>query len=613
MRVAGFALAALAALAGCSLMGYSDIDAPRCQVDSDCLPVSAWKGIHPDCLKYRCDEGACVQRRDGEEVHDGYDNDCDGLIDEPSIDENGAVSQTIAPSGFKTLEGVSETARVAYAADPIVGAVAAWADPTADPDEGWFAHLDSESPVGDRMGYLSDETTGSDSTILPTDLQRGCRASRGGTTVGGPGLCGMSEIAVGITAEAVLHERRAVFVAAVNGVGCAEGQLRIGFFELGGNPDVILRGPRRRSNSYLGVDLSEDGACSEAGSATGVARLAMAVVEGAGRSPRALVAWLTDASGRDECGGEPASVRVIGAFLETNPTFDGGFGWVTTTNEAGSQHLGSTLGGGRPGVAALEGSGAFVGYGDEGGDLALHFVPVLDDPPEYDGVTCCGEDDRLDECEDIELVCDEENDRSGLETRSIEGIVDFEPIDPGFDGPVDHVVLSVGTVDETSVELGAAWLERCGADGASVVFRRVVFRAHGGRPTEIEEVGPIERLAGPTAGQERLGPPTLAYQEAGFVLEGFSRGDSTAAERDLGGWYVAWAEGREGAGRVAARRVLELDGFALDDEESIDLSLSDSQPSGDARDPFLFAAEAAPSFIYRLDRDGRLVVGEVQR
>ena len=578
-------------LAGCSLMGITDIDLARCRTDEDCLPLSERKGLHPECLRYACtDEGSCVIRPENEEVWDGFDNDCDGVIDEPTVDAEGNVVQTITPEVATIVEGVPSTARIAYAANPSGGVLVSWTVDRGGADEGWFTRFDLENPSAEQMGYLHDDTN----DLENLNLRQGCYRRRGEKQIGGPMLCDFSEVALGVTKNAVLHEHQALFVASVSTFGCAEGQLRIGFFELGEDPNVILLGPGKRSNSYLGVDLPEDvdgddeGTCSEVApegtKSKGVARPAMVVSEQGGRPPQALVSWIADANGRDECGGRSAPVQVIGAFLESHAAHFGGFGWVTTTNEGRSQNLGWTAGGGRPAVASVGELGYFVGYGDEGGNLNLHFIPVLVDPPEYDGFTCND--------------CDV-HDRTGLMTDAIEGIVDFEPIEPSFDGPVDHVEISVGTIDETSIELGVAWLEGCGADGASVVFRRLIFVSQEGRPTEDVELGPAERLAGPAQFDRRLGVPTLAYLDEGFVLEGFVQDGSMASGQDLGGWYVSWSEGPSGGAQVFVRRVLELDGRTLEHEGPIGISQSDFTNLVDVGDSFLALDNSDITMVFR--------------
>lgn len=609
MRARWLPAVSLCLTAGCSFMGLDDIELPPCQDDEECVPLSLHEGYDSSCRKHVCRQGECVPHRDGDEAHDGWDNDCDGLIDEPGV----AEQQTIVPSGTTGVENVKASARMDFSHNSDDGLAVAWSDP--DSGAGRFALLDSTNLAVKQMSYLrSQDETELNSYALEPD----CHRLRDDGSVRSA-ECNLTEVAVGLTARPAIHHNRAVLVASVNSRGCAAGQLRLGYFEL--EPElqakVILRGPLRRSNSYLGVDLTDDGACtggSRAGCSSeatscGLARPAMVVIDREGHPPQALVAWIGDHNRRGQCGGEAAPVEVIGAFLETS-VLEGGFGWVTATNEAVPQRLGQTGGGGRPGAAVLPGQGCFVGYGNEDGGLALHFVPVLPDPPEYDGFTCCVAGDEREECEG-EPVCSGPEDRTGLETEPIGGVIDFEAIEAGAGGPVDHVAISLGTVDEGSVELGLAWLEGCGSGTEAIVFRRLVLDVDGGAPGEIVEVGPAERLV---RRGEGLGPPALAYWPEGFVNEGFARdGSREATDHDLGGWLAAWAEesGEGGTGRVIARRVLELDGHALDEQERIELTQMGVGAEVDARAPFLYTSESGVRFIYHDRANGVLVSGDV--
>jgi hypothetical protein len=627
MRTLVLLVAVLPTLAACSLMGLTDIDMPRCQVDRDCLELSNHEGFPTSCLKLACaDDGSCALRPDGEEAFDGFDNDCDGLIDEPSVDAVGAVAQTISPRAEVLVEDVTSEAHVTFADDPTDGAVAAWSWDEPGGDPALFARIGTDLVAGQEMSYArgAAEPGGSSTANLQDlDLDPGCyQATESGGIVGAD--CDFSELAIGVTDTVDLLGERAVLVAAVNSIGCSEGQLRLGYFELGDLPEVILRGPGRRSNSYLGLDHTDDGRCTGGSrpecaatrTSCGLARPAMAVLDRADATTQALVAWIGAGSGRDECGGEPADVEVVVAYLDSG-VFREPFGWVTASNEGVPEVLGSTSGGGRPAVAALPGVGYFVGHGDADGALALHFVHAPPDPTDWNGYTCCVEDDTRDECEGQPwsplCVGDTQfTDRTGLETVSLESsaaFVHFDAIDPAFGGPVDHVAVALGTVGAGSVEVGVAWREGC---GASIVFRRLVFVLSGGIPTSIDEVGPAERLAGPASADQPLGPPSLVYVPSGFVVEGFTRdGSAPANSEDRGGWYVAWTEGPVGSGHIIARRVLELDGRALDRAERIDLTRLDLGPDADANAPSLHSTGSGAGFVYHDLGAAALVGGEI--
>lgn len=622
-------IALLLVLPACSLMELDSVTLPRCQSDDDCLTLSPYEDLDPECRKYFCSDGACLRHRDGDESADGRDNDCDGVVDEPGVDANGAVRQTLAPETLVVVENVSAFVDVTYGYDDSGELLGAWAHPESGDAEA--ARIGLRGVVGKSMSYLRGvaEPGGvpADSVDLHrSDLEEGCYRLLEDGSVDGGSRCGFSELAVGLTSGPVVLSsqtvvKQAALVASVNTNGCAPGQLRVGFFELDADdPEVIMRGPLRRSNSYLGVDLTPGGSCTGGSRAScspddpssdpscGLARPAMAVMERPGFSPQALITWIGHHNGRGECGGDVAPVEMIGVFLETT-LYDSGFGWVTATNEAVAQTLGRTAGGGPPAVAALEGLGYLVAYGDANGMLALHFVSAPPDPPAYDGYTCCDEDDDHEECEGTP-ICESAQDRSTLETRPIEGVVDFEPLAFDAGGAVDHVAISLGRVGDGRVELGLAWRGGCGTADEAVLFRRVVLSTESGVPVEVDVIGPAERLDRASSSRRVLGGPTIAYQPRGFVLQGFQRpGSPVASEDELGGWYVAWAARSAGeeVSRVFARRVLELDGRALDEQELIDVTQRDSSDDVDARAPYLYRSEGAIRFVYH-DREGEVLV-----
>ena len=554
----------------CSLMELDKIELKRCQSAADCAVFMTLNELPETCHAYYCQDGACLRYGDGEEQCDGFDNDCDGLIDESSTDESGALQQTLAPGRETVIDLAEQVGRIGYGVDRAGQAAAAWNE--EDETEARYAAVTGgASTEGQSMSFQRGVD---EENMRNIDMTTGChRVAADGSTA--PGDCNMEEVAFALTET---H----VFVSAINTNGCADGQLRVGFFARGDAPEVILRGPSRRSNSYRGVDLRSDGICSGGSrpeceadpSACGVSRPSMAAI-GAGDVPQALVGWLGAPIGRDECGGDEADVQILGASLVTG-TFGQEFSWLTTTNEAVPELLGRTGGGGRPAVIAWEERGYLVGYGDADGQLALHYVPRFESPPDYDGYSCDAPE------------CSGPQDRTGLETDRIAGIVDFTPLEAGFGGPVDDVAISVGRITPAGLEVGVAWREGCGSGSETVAFRVVRFGTSGQTLTQIEEEGQILRLS-PESGSSDLGPPAVTFTSAGFVV-----GDSPSASR--GGWYVAWPE--SGDSRVVARRVNEIDGDVLDDDELLVLGDGTGDAGASARAPFLYVADETARFAF---------------
>lgn len=559
------AIVTLLSMSACSLMGLDDFTLKTCVDDDDCLVFNELEGLPEGCHLFYCQDGACLRRPEGQELYDQLDNDCDGVIDEPSLDGE----QTISAQGTAVVTELATNTTTAFAVDAVGAVSAVWWD---DDGSAWFAPVTDSSGLGQPMTYQRGaHEPGNDNGNLPNlrelDLEEGCYRRSGTEVV--QGICDFSSVTVGLASDLVL-------AATINIEGCAPGQLRLGYFDRSLPPNVAMRGPYRRSSTYLGVDINETGfctggsrpGCGAGGAPCGVTRPAMAVLDG--EPVQGLIGWTGDVLARPRCGGGEAPIEILGAFVMTGSLGED-FGWVTGSNEGMPQTLGTTTGGGPPAMIALPDRGYLVGFGDEGGRLSLHYVPVAERPPEYDGYSCLS-------------PCDFE-DRSDQITSPLSDMVQLATLEN--DGDTDYVALAPGAASEGRLELGAAWLQGCGGDNSAIVVRRIIVETTtGGEPSGVAEQGDVVILS--LSGADIVGPPSIVYASRGFVTEGFERGGSGPATSETdGGWLVAWVQREGGGNRLVARRVSELDGLPLDDSELIDLTTEGFEPASDAPAPAL--------------------------
>ena len=192
-----------------------------------------------------------------------------------------------------------------------------------------------------------------------------------------------------------------------------------------------------------------------------------------------------------------------------------------------------------------------------------------------------GEDTALPECTAGVPMCSGPEDRTGVTTDPLGGVVSIPALD-AVGGSADHVALAFGRTRGDTVDVGVAWREGCGSGSESVRFRRVRLRFVNAS-VSVSDAGTPVTLA---SGVAHAGSPTVAYAPDGFLVSGATRGEVTVGAEDTGGWFIAFEQRRSAGDPTAlvARRVSEADGALLDDAEQIAID-----PTIDAKAPHLYA------------------------
>ncbi|MEC7518728.1 MAG: putative metal-binding motif-containing protein [Myxococcota bacterium] len=560
MRRAIFS-ASLLLLGGCSLV-VSGLEPPECTSNDQCAVLNEMDGISNDaCTLWQCDaelDRCVLGTRDadrdglvapecagpgdvadcndgamgGTERCNGVDDDCDGVIDEAFVQDDMSVSPLPGEVAELRLplSGVGAGGVVASGSGES-GLAVAYASGSAT-----FGLFEGESRTGGTS--LQTFRNASQTSLSSSDVTTGCWNRGAASMTFADGSCRYDDLAFGVGADSI-------FVASVNGAGCAEGQLRVGYMarEDAASGAVIERGPLRKSNAFFGIDT--DPATTDGRPCTGASRGgvlgATRPAVGALAMNQALAAWLAAPLSRDACGGTPAEVEILG--LHRQQDAGGTHAWVTASNEAQPQALGATLGGGPPAVTGWNSTGYVVAFPVEGG-IALHYVERMATPPPYPG-------------------SGDPADRAGLETAPL---VSTEIATLPTDGPADDVALAPGAIAGGMGQyLGVTWRTGCGSSGGRVYFRQLILSGDDA-PSAIAPSSPDAIELTVAAGE--IGPPAIAYGFGGFLEPGVEGARPAATQPyEDGGWVIAWAQD----GQILARRVSEMDGQLLSPDEVLRL------------------------------------------
>ena len=509
-------VASVMALGGCTAVILEGFPPAECASAADCADLND-QGVVPDgrtgdaCHAWRCGAGGtCVYalldadedgaiaaeceeaarreldfprldcddadpRTNGlDEVCDGLDNDCDGLVDEGVAPEE-APRSMVAGVRASALEYVSTAEGIGLAWNRVQeGAFAA-------PGEPERRELTYEStPVADM----------DDASSLA--LVEGCHSS-GSTDVAG----GCNEESLSVS-----EGGGARFVAAVSGEGCAS--VRVGILN---EASIRLRGPLRRSSSYLGLHLDPASPDCVLGEAAHV----RVTADG---GDRALVTWLDAARTLDRCDLGPYEIRAA-VVHRLEHALGEPYEWLTASGEGVADRLGATRGYGRVASVAY-GDGWITAHADETGDVALSRV-VAPAPPPNPMTTGAGPAAPA-SVRDAEIRVPP---LGGIEGATIDAT------------RADLTAIALAGVDDGVARLGVAWREAICDGPARLLFAEVGLVLADASFESTPD--PIE-IDVATPGEE-LGPPSIARLESGVGVPG--RGDTTSE----GGWIVAYGAG----------------------------------------------------------------------
>lgn len=546
--------------ASCSLTGVTKIDVGKCETDKECTDaLNPDEGYYLECAAFECVNRQCQPIQD--EVCDGFDNDCDYLIDEPPKSKEPLLSAQ--RSSF--LAGVTEIVGGSAARSPAISQL-------------FLQHADGKvSSVDPESGDLSTvkSLTHEDPGALSTTLVEGCYTAASAS----PGACNFNQ-------TVVAGGERLAYFAHISSSTCSAGELRIGVLDLEneqtGLAGFIDRGPGFRNPAYRGVGtrgslcsdnersacrsakdnylaLVADGASSGAQNdardqvieSCGVSRPAIAAAES-----QALVAYLGAGLQEKVCGQEP--VKVLGLVMHGRIGLrNGEFAWGDPSGDGAPLTLGTTTVGTPPALVAPFEEGFLLAHSTEDGKIRLAYVEKQQAPPVNNGTECPDDD-----CES----------RTDLEVPQLSGVQDLltTPVKSAA-GPASGIRIAHQTLDGGEVALALSWVEGCvdeegEVEGAPAFVKILRLRPREGDIPEVLLNGPVIALGDSSAF------PLSVPSRLPFLQPGLERNGVTAVEADQGGFFVITRPNRS-----AAIRISLFDGRPLIAGETIDVGAPTSR------------------------------------
>ncbi|MEO0325497.1 MAG: MopE-related protein [Myxococcota bacterium] len=267
------ALLALPLLGGCTFLNLDGFDVPSCldfgdtpreQALACANALSERDGVPAGCVPYECsqDTGQCVLLQGTSvELCDGLDNDCDAKIDETTPNGDRVLTPSYEPPALVQTTVPTEFQVATSGTQPQL----TWTDSSS---AAFFSTLGGATPQ--RFEWRRNDQVDNIAvapTLEPSGAALNCwrrETQAAGVPLGDaepspsmlvPGQCNFTRVAPAIFEDTG-------YLAALNTVGCAQGQLRVGHTSPGDATSVLQLGPYGRSNSFAGLALGGDGRCS---------------------------------------------------------------------------------------------------------------------------------------------------------------------------------------------------------------------------------------------------------------------------------------------------------------------------------------------------------------